>query len=118
MKHSFVPVILVLSALSAACGCAKKEAGPGSVEQKIRSGALVVDVRSAEETASGLYKGAVNIPVDQAEERLAEFGAKDKPIVLYCRSGSRAGRVKQMLESKGFTDVTNAGGITDMPPAP
>jgi phage shock protein E len=99
-----------------ACG---KSTAPASerVERKIAAGALIVDVRSPEETASGMYKGAVNIPIEQAESRLAEFGAKDKPVVLYCRSGARAGRVKQMLESKGYTDVTNAGGFADMPAA-
>ncbi len=100
----------------AACGKPGAREG-GSIAQKIEAGALVVDVRSPEETASGMFKGALNIPIDQAESRLAEFGAKDKPLVLYCRSGARAGRVKQMLESKGYTDVTNAGGFADMPGA-
>lgn len=112
-----IAVFTVLLGLSlAACGRTENTGGRG-IAQKIRAGALVVDVRSPEETAAGMYKGALNIPIDQAESRLAEFGAKDKPVVLYCRSGARAGRVKQMLESKGYTDVTNAGGFADMPSA-
>lgn len=108
---------LVIFAAAMIGGCVVKASGPSDVEQKIQAGAIIVDVRSPEETASGIYRGAVNIPIDQAESRIAEFGAKDKPVVLYCRSGNRAGRVKQMLESRGFTDVTNAGGIADMPAA-
>ncbi len=85
------------------------------VAQKIKAGALIVDVRSAEEVAEGMYPGAQHIPVDQVEKRMAEFGAKDKPIVLYCKSGRRAGLAMETLKSKGYTNVTNAGGLSDMP---
>jgi phage shock protein E len=54
--------------------------------------------------------------VDEVQRRISEFGNnKDKEIILYCRSGGRAGSAKQMLESAGYKKVTNAGGLTDMP---
>lgn len=110
MKRFFFAFLLVLAA------CSGK---PAETERRIPEGTLVVDVRSREEAAaSGIYPGAIVIPVDEAERRISEFGAKDKPVVLYCRSGNRAGRVKQMLEKNGFTSVTNAGGLTDMPGTP
>jgi phage shock protein E len=37
-------------------------------------------------------------------------------VVLYCRSGHRAGVAKSILEKNGFSDVTNGGGLKDMPP--
>ena len=87
-----------------------------AVSDKIKNGALVVDVRSVGEFSGGHFNGALNIPVDEVQKRIAEFGAnKDREIVLYCRSGGRAGSAKQMLEAAGYKKVTNAGGLTDMP---
>jgi phage shock protein E len=87
-----------------------------AVGDKIKNGALVVDVRSVGEFSGGHFNGALNIPVDEVQKRISEFGAnKDREIILYCRSGGRAGSAKQMLEAAGFKKVTNAGGLTDMP---
>jgi rhodanese-related sulfurtransferase len=41
------------------------------------------------------------------------FGEKDREVFLMCGSGARAGYVKDALESIGYTDVHNAGGIRD-----
>lgn len=85
------------------------------LKEKIDSGALVVDVRTVAEFQSGHFPGAVNIPVDQVSKRLDEFGAKDHSIVVYCASGGRSGSAKSFLESVGYTDVINAGGLSNMP---
>lgn len=77
--------------------------------------ALVVDVRTPGEFASGHHPRAVNIPIDQVESRIAEFGDKKKPVVVYCGSGVRSGRAKGILEAAGYTSVTNAGGFRDLP---
>lgn len=81
----------------------------------IKEGALIVDVRSGEEYASGYYKNAKNIPVDQVESRLKDFGDKNGKIVVYCRSGGRSSRAKSILEANGFKNVVNGGGLSDMP---
>jgi phage shock protein E len=39
---------------------------------------------------------------------------KDADVVVYCRSGRRASRAKEILESKGFKNVLNGGGYDDM----
>jgi phage shock protein E len=77
--------------------------------------ALVVDVRTPGEFASGHHPRAINIPVDQVESRIAEFGDKKKPVVVYCASGVRSSRAKQTLEAAGYTSVTNGGGFRDLP---
>jgi phage shock protein E len=46
---------------------------------------------------------------------MAEFGENNKPIVLYCASGARSAYAAKLLRSAGYTDVTNAGGLSDMP---
>jgi phage shock protein E len=111
---SAILTIVVLLSLTLACHAGN--ADPAAVHAKIKAGAMVVDVRTPAEFASGAYQGAINIPLDQVEKRLADFGDRKRPIVLYCRSGHRAGLAKAILESNGFSDVTNGGGLKDMPP--
>ena len=86
-----------------------------TVGKKIDSGALVVDVRSKDEYEDGHFPKALNLPVGELQERAAELGPKDKAIVLYCASGARSAMGARILKSLGFTDVTNAGGLSDMP---
>jgi phage shock protein E len=104
-------VIATLVVIGCARGTADHETL--SLEQEawrsIRSGALVVDVRTPEEYAGGHLDGALNIPYDQIEARRAELGtALDRPVVLYCRTGRRAGIAKKTMEALGFTNVLNA----------
>jgi rhodanese-related sulfurtransferase len=81
--------------------------------QAQKSAALyVLDVRTPEEFASGHVPGAVNIPYDQVASRLAEV-PKDKEVVLYCRSGRRAGLAAAELEKAGYQDLQLMQG--DMP---
>jgi phage shock protein E len=84
------------------------------VKQKIEAGAKIVDVRSPDEYRDGGYPGAVNIPLQSLAARLGEI-PKDKPVVLYCASGARSGMAARQLKQAGYADVTNAGGLSDMP---
>lgn len=84
------------------------------VRQKIEAGASIVDVRTPEEFRGGGYPGAVNIPLQVLAARLGEI-PKDRPVVLYCASGGRSALAARQLQKAGFPDVTNAGGLGDMP---
>lgn len=79
-----------------------------NLEEVIKNGALLVDVRSKLEFQSGSAKGAKNIPLDTIEQRIAEFKGKDN-IVVFCRSGNRSAQAKRVLESNGFNNVINGG---------
>jgi len=83
--------------------------------EKIRTGAAIIDVRTEDEFMDGHYPNAVNIPVNEIMDRAEEIGPKDKPVIVYCESGSRSAYAAMMLKVEGFTDVTNAGGLVDMP---
>ena len=78
------------------------------LSEAIKEGALLVDVRSAGEFASGSVKGAVNIPLDRVASQLAKFKGK-KNIVVFCRSGNRSGQAKSILEQNGIQNVINGG---------
>jgi phage shock protein E len=73
---------------------------------------FVLDVRAPEEFVTGYVPGAVNIPYDQVAARLAEV-PKDKDVVLYCRSGRRAGMAAEVLAANGYTRLMHLEG--DMP---
>jgi phage shock protein E len=75
---------------------------------------VIVDVRTPAEFAQGHVPGAINIPVDQVANRLSELAAaKNKDVVLYCRSGKRAGQAAEVLKSNGFNKLLHMEG--DMP---
>jgi rhodanese-related sulfurtransferase len=70
---------------------------------------FVLDVRTPEEFAGGHVPGAVNIPHDQVASRLAEV-PKDRDVVVYCRSGRRAGLAAEVLKASGFKRVQHLEG--------
>jgi rhodanese-related sulfurtransferase len=81
-------------------------------EEEFRAGyrkAQLIDVREADEYASGHILGARNIPLTQMRMRMKEL-RKDQPIYLYCQSGLRSGRAAQMLYRKGYRDLYHLKG--------
>jgi len=55
----------------------------------------LIDVRSTSEFAAGHIPGAINIPMDQIESRLADLS--HGPIVLICQMGKRAQMTADIL---------------------
>jgi len=70
---------------------------------------FVLDVRTPKEFAEGHVPGAVNVPYDQVASRLAQI-PKDKDVVLYCRSGRRAGLAAGVLEANGYKELKQLQG--------
>lgn len=81
-------------------------------------GALVIDVRSVQEYRSGHLVGAQSIPVEDEELWLTRTEPldRDRPTVVYCRSGRRSAIAAQQLVDMGFTKVYDLGGIEDWDP--
>ncbi len=71
----------------------------------------LVDVRSPSEYASGYIPGAINVDVQVLPQKLARI-PKNKPVVLYCRSGSRSGQAAHMLQDAGYTDIFDLGAVS------
>jgi rhodanese-related sulfurtransferase len=78
-----------------------------------REDALVLDVREANEFATGHVLGAKNLPLARLRASGAELPKKkERPIIVYCDGGERAGKAAAALKKQGFTRVTNlSGGI-------
>lgn len=110
-----VPVVVVAMMLMQVMAGSVPDSEKAAAKEKIKNGAMIVDVRTPEEFAAGHYKKAINIPLQEIDKRLSEFGPTNKAVVVYCRSGNRSGKAKDILRKAGYSDVTNAGGLADMP---
>ncbi len=88
----------------------RADLGDGEARKLLAEGAALIDVRSPSEFASGHVSGAKNVPVDQLGARLDEI-PRDKPVLLYCRSGARSARAVDILRKAGFDQVHNIGSM-------
>ena len=68
---------------------------------------LVLDVRdAAPNTRAGHLPRARHIPLDELSKRIDEIGKyKDKPVIVTCRNGSKAGAASRFLKKAGFNAV-------------
>lgn len=72
---------------------------------------LLIDVRTPEEFEAGHLEGAINIDYlgDNFLERTATLD-KNKPLLIYCRSGNRSSKAAIQLRAQGFKDITDLKG--------
>ncbi len=72
---------------------------------------FLLDVREPSEFEEIRIDGAVLIPLGELAARVSEI-PKDRPIIVYCRSGRRSGMAAEILRENGFENVRNlVGGI-------
>lgn len=96
---------------------------PQRIEQDVAyalmqaKGAIVIDVREPHEYAAGHIVGAYNMPKDSIAQSADLAALKDSqtPIMVYCRSGGRAGQAMTALAEAGFSYVMNIGGVLTWP---
>ena len=85
-----------------------------AVQSRLGSAAgapVLLDVRTPEEFAAGHLPGAKNIPYDQIPSRIRELkSVQDSEIVVYCRTGRRAGIAIDILSGAGFRKLGHLEG--------
>ena len=104
----FVPFIfLIIFSILGLTGCSNSENRPNTASnsntyQQItteeaakimqsETDYIILDVRTAQEYASGHIPGAVNIPNETiASEAIQQLPDKEQLILVYCRSGNRS----------------------------
>jgi len=118
LKLNRILILMLWALLGAHMALADQAAVKGDVNAAaqawpmIQQGALLIDVRSAEEFAAGHLDDALNIvhsDIDALARAIGDDPARS--VVLYCRSGKRAGEALKALEARGFTGVFNASGL-------
>lgn len=115
MRALLLSLSLALCPLAAQAGEIDQAAALQSLTQP---GALLIDVRTPEEFASGALPDAKLIPHGEIAARITSIAPdKHTPIVLYCRSGRRSSIAQDELLALGYTQVINAGGYEQLKPA-
>jgi rhodanese-related sulfurtransferase len=85
--------------------------GAQDVVRLMNQGAIVLDVRSAEDYAAGHIRGARSVPAAQlagSADSLKRY--KDKPLIVYCEQGVSAAGAMRALAQQGFSQVVNLRG--------
>ena len=90
----------------------KKSIDSAIEEYKGTEGALLLDVREADEYRSGHIPEAVNVPLSTLKNAIAGVTPdQDKTLFVYCRSGARSRKAADILKTMGYGMVKNIGGI-------
>ena len=76
---------------------------PTSTQKWVANGALLVDVREANEVAQLAYDipNIINIPLSEFEERFTEI-PNDREVVMVCKSGGRSLKAAYYLINHGY----------------
>jgi rhodanese-related sulfurtransferase len=88
-----------------------EEMSPQQADELIREGnAQLVDVREPYEHEAGRIAGALHIELQRLPEKAAALD-RDRPIVFYCRSGSRSALAAEAFEASGYDARNLDGGL-------
>ena len=88
----------------------RSDINEGVKEYGATPGALLVDVRTAEEYADGHIAGSVNLPLGNLDA-ISHLVREETPLFVYCYSGARSGSAVAAFRRMGYTSVRNIGGI-------
>lgn len=78
------------------------------LQHELANGRILVDVRTATENAAGAIPGAINIPVDELREHIADLAGQQ--VVVSCQVGQRGHTATQILRGHGIDVVNLSGG--------
>jgi molybdopterin/thiamine biosynthesis adenylyltransferase/rhodanese-related sulfurtransferase len=90
-----------------------RELTPGQALERLRAGAVLVDVRDGHERALGMAQGALGIARPALEAEPAKhLPDADAEILLICQSGRRSQLAAQALEARGYRNLSSVAGGT------
>lgn len=120
MEKIAIPVLLALAlVLTGVTNFAPKTTGYRQVTteeavniMQTEENYVILDVRTAQEFASGHIPGAVLLPNETiGTEDILLLPDKDQLILVYCRSGNRSKQAAEKLAQLGYTNIVEFGGI-------
>lgn len=108
MKKILAALALVLGITASLAACSTSE------PIELSEDAVIIDVRTPGEFASGHLDGAINIDVQSPDfaEQIMQLD-KDGDYLVYCRSGNRSGQAISQMSQMGFSELTNGGSVQE-----
>ena len=89
----------------------QEDLAPERVAELVRSGeAQLVDVREPYEHDAGRIEGARHIELQQLTEQASEID-RERPVIFYCRVGSRSAMAAQAFRAAGYDAFNPDGGL-------
>jgi rhodanese-related sulfurtransferase len=88
-----------------------KEVSRAEAREMVDAGAQLIDVRADHEWEAGRLPGAVHIALPELAARVGEID-KDRPVVIYCRTGNRSQMATVALAEAGYDVVKLSEGAT------
>lgn len=83
--------------------------GKSGIKAALQNGAVIIDVRTANEYDTGRVPDSINIPVDRIAVSIMRIKGMNRPIVFCCASGARSSKAVSILKENGKKDVYNGG---------
>jgi rhodanese-related sulfurtransferase len=93
-----------------------REVAPDAAQPMVADADVVIDVREADEYATGHIPGAINIPRGLLEFRLGsapELQSRALRVILYCKTSGRAALSAAAMADMGYLDVHSIAGGFD-----
>ena len=87
-----------------------REVSREEAQKLVEDGAQLIDVRADHEWEAGRIAGAKHLPLAELAERTGELD-RDRPVVLYCRGGTRSTMATDALAEAGFEAAKLSEGI-------
>lgn len=79
------------------------------IDEFIKKGAIVIDVRTPAEYSNGAISGSKNIPLQTLSSNISDIKKLNKPIITCCASGMRSANAASILNKNGI-EAMNGGG--------
>ena len=83
------------------------------IKEFVEKGAVIIDVRTPAEFASGHIKDSKNIPLNTISSKVEEIKKLAKPVIVCCASGMRSSQAASVLKQNGI-EVINGGGWSSL----
>ena len=90
---------------------ARKDINEGVRNFRESKNAILLDVRTREEYASGHIEDSRNLPLDEIDKVDSVIKDKNAALYVHCLSGGRSARAVAYLKTKGYQEVHDIGGI-------
>ena len=74
-------------------------------------GAVLLDVREADEYAAGHVTGSINLPLSEIDIVETVIPDRNTPVFAYCLVGSRSRQAVSRMRSMGYAQAESIGGI-------